>query len=212
MKDSSKGGSARAGAAVTRREAIAAGGAIVGMLALGGAAAAAPRTPLVRPPGALEEKEFLERCIKCDRCRSACHLNGIGVAGIRDGFTEMRTPKMDFRAGWCDFCMACNQVCPTGALKPLPRLKMEEKPKAIGTAEITRNCIALRSGGCTKCYEACNESAITLNPDNVPVVDPESCTGCGICVLVCPANVLQFSGSIERGIRVVPVKKGGKEK
>ncbi|MDL2060213.1 4Fe-4S dicluster domain-containing protein [Mesosutterella sp. AGMB02718] len=203
------------GPALSRREALAAAGGIAGMLALGGAAACTEGRPLVRPPGAAREKDFLALCIKCDRCTSACPLHAIGPASITDGFVQMRTPRMDFHHGWCNFCMKCTEACPTGALEPLAEPGPFDHPKAIGTAEITRNCIALARGGCTKCYEACNEGAITLNDDNVPVVDPELCTGCGLCVLVCPANVLgSFSGSSERGVEIRPPKgkKGGADK
>lgn len=161
-------------------------------LAAGSAAACTEGRPLVRPPGAAREKDFLALCIKCDRCTSACPLHAIGPASITDGFVQMRTPRMDFHHGWCNFCMKCTEACPTGALEPLAEPGPFDRPKAIGTAEITKNCIALRSGGCTKCYEACNEGAITLNDDNVPVVDPELCTGCGLCMDLCYKNAVKL--------------------
>lgn len=33
----------------------------------------------VRPPGSVEESEFLARCLRCDRCRSVCHTSVIGM-------------------------------------------------------------------------------------------------------------------------------------
>jgi ferredoxin len=30
---------------------------------------------MIRPPGSVEEWEFLERCIKCDQCLNACPTN-----------------------------------------------------------------------------------------------------------------------------------------
>ena len=193
---------------MNRRDLIAAAGGVAGLLALGAAGVCAKGRPLVRPPGSGDEGDFLSLCIKCDRCRSACPLGGISEATIGEGFAQMRTPKMDFHHGWCNFCMKCAEACPTGALTPPPKT---EKPK-IGCAQLTQKCIALRTGGCIECYKACNEDAIQLDAAGVPVIDPELCTGCGLCELVCPANVLQsFSGDSERGIVIRPrkAKKGG---
>ena len=30
---------------------------------------------VIRPPGSVDEKEFLERCIKCDQCINVCPTN-----------------------------------------------------------------------------------------------------------------------------------------
>ncbi len=32
---------------------------------------------LLRPPGSLEEKEFLKRCVKCGECMKVCTTNGL---------------------------------------------------------------------------------------------------------------------------------------
>ena len=37
-------------------------------------------------------------------------------------------------------------------------------------------------------------------------IDEAKCNGCGLCVLVCPANVLRsYQGGLERGIVVRPL-------
>jgi Na+-translocating ferredoxin:NAD+ oxidoreductase subunit B len=41
------------------------------------------------------------------------------------------------------------------------------------------------------CQVACPFDAITMK-DNQPVIDPEACTGCGVCVKNCPKQVLQL--------------------
>ncbi len=41
------------------------------------------------------------------------------------------------------------------------------------------------------CAEACPFGAITMK-DEMPVIDPEKCTGCGVCVNTCPKRVLQL--------------------
>ncbi len=155
------------------------------MLALGAAGKAAAKPPVVRPPGGQNEDEFFTKCIKCSRCITACTENVIVPAQLRDGLFNLRTPVMDFRNGYCDFCKKCIDVCPTGAL-----VSFAEETVQIGVAKLTDTCIALRTGGCTKCYEECTYEAITMSGET-PVINPEACTGCGICVMVCPAHTLQ---------------------
>lgn len=41
------------------------------------------------------------------------------------------------------------------------------------------------------CEVACPFHAISMK-DNMPVIDPEACTGCGVCVKTCPKQVLQL--------------------
>jgi electron transport complex protein RnfB len=41
------------------------------------------------------------------------------------------------------------------------------------------------------CEAACPFHAIHMK-DNTPVIDPEACTGCGLCVKTCPKQVLQL--------------------
>ena len=77
---------------------------------------------VVRPPGALTEQEFLERCIKCDQCIRVCPTNVIQPAGLEAGVEGVWTPVLNFRVGTsgCQLnCVACGNVCPTAALRPL---------------------------------------------------------------------------------------------
>jgi len=41
------------------------------------------------------------------------------------------------------------------------------------------------------CEAACPFHAIHMK-DNMPVIDPEACTGCGVCVKICPKQVLSL--------------------
>jgi len=40
------------------------------------------------------------------------------------------------------------------------------------------------------CAEVCPFGAITMDESDLPVVDLEKCTGCGICVRECPKNII----------------------
>jgi len=55
-----------------------------------------------------------------------------------------------------------------------------------GPYECTFACI-----GYGDCAVACPFDAITMK-DSMPVIDPEKCTGCGVCVKTCPKQVLQL--------------------
>ena len=49
--------------------------------------------------------------------------------------------------------------------------------------------------GCTAfydCVRACPFGAIEIDEIGMPYVNPEKCTGCGICVKVCPRNLLEL--------------------
>jgi len=78
---------------------------------------------LIRPPGALSEKEFLARCVKCGQCMRICPSNVIHPAGLSAGSIEaLWTPVLNFRIGTsgCQFnCIACGYLCPTAAIRPL---------------------------------------------------------------------------------------------
>jgi len=43
------------------------------------------------------------------------------------------------------------------------------------------------------CYKACPFGAITMSEDNLPVIDREKCTACGVCVAACPKNIIELT-------------------
>ena len=102
--------------------------------------------------------------------------------------------------GYCDFCMECVKVCPTGALADF-----DPTSQRIGVAVVdAQRCLAFaNSGGCRKCTDYCAFDAIYLDDQRRPVVDASRCNGCGICENVCPTDSYRsFSGKSLRGINV----------
>jgi len=187
---------------LTRRDFLTAGGGIASMFALGGIARFASAGECLRPPGAPDEASFIARCVRCDRCRGICPTS---VIGIEKGFLASRTPVLNFRLGYCDFCAKCADVCPTEALQSFDKTTVR-----IGMAEITDRCIAWNSGGCTICVERCPYDAIVFDDRRRPVIDTAKCNGCGVCENVCPALVLRsYQGGTIRGIVVRPMRPPG---
>ena len=122
---------------------------------------------LVRPPGALPEKEFLSRCIKCGQCMRICPTNVIHPAWLQGGLEGLWTPVLNFRVGTsgCQFnCIACGNLCPAAAIRPI---SLDERlgrnryadhgPIKIGTAFVDRGrCLAwAMDRPCIVCQENC---------------------------------------------------------
>jgi ferredoxin-type protein NapG len=129
----------------------------------------------LRPPGALDEKDFLGSCIKCGQCVQVCPVSAIKLADLVDGM-GVGTPYIDPRNQACDFscdAVQCILACPTGSLtyhkpdfltvragaalkaKPIllakendaePTLNMTER---IGVARLSRPeaCLAIQGKG-----------------------------------------------------------------
>lgn len=156
---------------------------------------------LIRPPGSLEEKEFLKRCVKCGECMKVCITNGLQPTLLEAGLEGIWSPLLIPRIGYCEFrCTLCGQVCPTGAIKKLP---LEEKVKVkIGLAMIDKGrCLPhAHATPCIVCEEVCPtpkkaiwfDKAVVKTRDDKevavqqPRVDLELCIGCGICETKCP--------------------------
>ena len=151
---------------------------------------------LLRPPGSLIEKDFLDTCLRCGACMKVCPTNGLQPARIEAGFEGFFTPVLVSRIGGCEEqCNLCGQVCPTGAIRKLP---LEEKQYAVmGNAVIERNlCIAWEQlKVCLICDEVCPYDAVEFRmvTDEKgtlqrPFVLEDKCVGCGQCENGCPVN------------------------
>ncbi|HPR06617.1 MAG: 4Fe-4S dicluster domain-containing protein [Zoogloeaceae bacterium] len=80
--------------------------------------AAQADNPRLRPPGALDENDFLSSCIKCGQCVQVCPVQAIVLGDITDGF-GLGVPHIESREQACDFscdAVQCILACPTGAL------------------------------------------------------------------------------------------------
>jgi MauM/NapG family ferredoxin protein len=149
--------------------------------------------PLLHPPGAQEEEQFLALCIRCNRCVAACPYGTLKPAPLWAG-AAAGTPYVQPRQVPCYLCMACPPVCPTGALQPLT----DKRAVRMGLAVVDpETCFAHQGILCRTCVDECplEGEAIDQNAQLQPVVT-EKCVGCGVCEKVCPAP--------EAAIRVRP--------
>ncbi len=164
---------------------------------------------LLRPPGALDELEFLTKCTRCDKCMKACPENAILLAAPSAGLA-IKTPYIDPRSVPCFLCttLPCVTACEDAALL-WPRVRLAdgrewEGPKAtrMGTARVKQSqCVTWETPDrdareCRICVDRCPypEEAIRIVPPaegktiGHPEVSADVCTGCGLCVFACPAE------------------------
>lgn len=186
------------------------------LFALGAGAATVPVTRLnralgenwnpylLRPPGALAEADFLARCIKCGQCMKVCPTNIIQPALGQGGLEGLWTPVLNYRIGTsgCELnCVACSQLCPTAALRPLRVAEKrglgdfaEQGPVRLGLAFVDRSrCLPWAfDKPCIVCQEVCPVSpkAIVVR-EGRPQVVADRCIGCGVCEHECPVSGLR---------------------
>lgn len=168
-----------------------------------------PHPDRIRPPGALGEREFLQRCIRCGQCIKICPNNALHPALDEAGVEGLWTPVLVARVGYCEpTCTLCTQVCPTAAIRQVSEAAKTGRDGAelvrIGTAFFDHGrCLPWAMGTpCTVCEEFCPTSpkAIWFEEVEVPTrdggtvrvkrpyVDPARCNGCGACEFVCPVH------------------------
>ena len=129
----------------------------------------------LRPPGALDERDFLASCIKCGQCVQVCPVSAIKLGDLHEGH-GIGAPFIEAREQACDFscdAVQCILACPTGALtyekpaffaaregaglsrkpvltakanEPEPTLNLQER---MGLARLTRPeaCLAMQGKG-----------------------------------------------------------------
>ncbi len=162
----------------------------------------------IRPPGALNEKDFLSACVRCGQCVRDCPYDTLELAKLADEIA-VGTPFFTPRKVACEMCedIPCVKACPSGALDP-ELTNIDDSRMGIAVLIDTENCLNMQGLRCDVCYRVCPliDEAITLEMHRnfrtgmhaifEPRVDPDVCTGCGKCEHSC---VLE-----EAAIKVLP--------
>jgi len=173
---------------------------------------------LLRPPGSVPERQFLQLCIRCGECIQVCPGPILRPAGIEAGLDMLWTPvAVPTHSGCHQDCNFCTQVCPTGAIRPLT---LEQKRKThMGLAVVNKKTCLAHKGQreCRLCYDECTAAgydAIRMEKIElplgdippgvlteaeleemkyiqVPVVDADACMGCGLCEFRCHAALVK---------------------
>ena len=198
-----------------RRRAIAglaAGAAVVPLMRANTGLGKSRHERLLRPPGALDEPDFLSRCIRCGECMKVCPNNALHPTLEEAGLEGLWSPTLVPRIGYCEpSCVLCSEVCPTGAIWQItPQEKgwvvgvggAQNQPVRLGTAFYDRgHCLPwAMATDCIVCEEWCpvspkaiyvEEAQVVDSAGNVktlkqPRVDPSRCVGCGACEYACP--------------------------
>lgn len=131
----------------------------------------------LRPPGAVLEKDFLKICNGCGDCAKACPYKSIVMA--------LGLPLIVPKVSPCYLCdgFPCVKSCRVGALRDVE----SQEQVRMGSAFINqKHCTAFGEMQCQFCFIKCPLSgkAIRLE-DFKPVIQEDSCTGCGVCEHVC---------------------------
>jgi MauM/NapG family ferredoxin protein len=205
------------GTSLTRRKALAAvvtGLAIVPLLRAQAALGKSHNERLIRPPGALNETDFLSRCIRCGECMRACPNDSLQPTFAEAGLEGLWSPVVTPKIGYCEpSCVLCSEVCPTGAIQELTLRKKgwvagDGEPLApvrLGTAIYDRGrCLPwAKAADCIVCLEWCPMAPKAIHVEDAQVVDGEGrirsmkqpyvdssrCVGCGACEYACPLDV-----------------------
>lgn len=134
------------------------------------------RTDWLRPPGAVSEALFLERCTKCGDCVKACPQESIVLH--QDGTPVILPDQVP-----CYLCddVPCIAACATDALLAVAGTQ----DIRMGVAVVNhRLCTA--GQGCHACVSKCPTDALAMDFSvQRLVVTVERCVGCGMCEHVC---------------------------
>ncbi len=85
-------------------------------------------------------------------------------------------------------CNCCGDCC--GVLRGLNLLS---KPAEMVFNKYYAEVIDDECTGCETCLDRCQMEAITLNDDDIAVINQDRCIGCGLCVTTCPTEAIKLS-------------------
>ena len=121
-------------------------------------------------------------CLGFGDCESVCPYDAIRVC---NGVAIVDNDK-------CRACSMCVKECPRGLISLVPYknsavVRCSNRDKGALTRKVcTAGCI-----GCKKCEKGCPVGAVKVT-DFCASIDPELCTGCGVCADNCPQHCITY--------------------
>ncbi len=137
-----------------------------------------------RPPWLVNPSSFAEDCTRCGKCMELCpeHILCAGDGGF---------PLVEFGLGECTFCGQCTSQCEAGLF-----LRDRSLPAWRHKAVISERCLTNLGVLCRSCEDACEPRALrfplVVGAVPGPVINTETCTGCGACVRPCPEQAISM--------------------
>jgi carbon-monoxide dehydrogenase iron sulfur subunit len=114
-------------------------------------------------------------------------------AVTKENHLQKSNYQFNFNGDICLGCGTCVSVCSIykeGVINDLlARIKLARHIFEIEyTVDFCRQCHH------AECYYACPEDAIGIHPKTgARVIDESACTGCKLCMVACPFNMISFS-------------------
>ena len=137
------------------------------------------RRAAARPPQALPEPLFVQRCTGCGDCITVCPY---GLISVQQNKAQI---NIDFSA--CDMCAQCTQACATGALSPTQAFHTGFIP------HVSHLCIRQKGSNCPFCENACSTKAISFDTIHHKLqLNLSACNGCGECQISCPHHYIEL--------------------
>jgi len=180
----------------------AAGGLLLAKVAWAGDAV---RSAVLRPPGAVPEGLFLQLCVRCGQCFPACPNNVLQPRGLAHGLQQWWTPYVAADWAGCEpSCNRCGQVCPTGAIRPLPLDQKCAFRMGLAVVDLQTCLPHAQREACQLCVDECAKAGYNAlefrrvgtqaDPFGQPIEDTgflapvvvaDKCVGCGLCQTRC---------------------------
>ncbi len=172
------------------------------------------------PPGSISHEHFSKHCIACYLCVSACPTKVIVPSFYTYGLKGFMQPTLDFRRSFCNYdCVACTEVCPTGAItKQTPEQK---RVIQIGVVRfLVESCVVtVDRTDCGACSEHCPTKAVQMvrwqDGLFIPEITPSLCIGCGACEFACPTEpykaIYVHGRTVHRTARAIDHRQGPRE-
>jgi ferredoxin-type protein NapG len=149
----------------------------------------------IRPPFAIDEVDFLDKCTRCHDCVEACPHQTIFPLSDRLDADIASTPALDLVNGACHLCSdwPCVAACEPEALKIHALMSEQEnmEPLPVKLPRLSQVhiepglCLPYSGPECGACGSVCPVPGAILWDMTKPQINMEICTGCALCRDIC---------------------------